>query len=359
MLRLEVSLPGYAYPILCAPGLVESAAFPETFHPEKAVVVSDTTVWALHGARLESALRLRGILYQVSVLPPGEASKSLDAAGRLYHDCHRFALQRGDAVIAFGGGVVGDLAGFVAATYMRGVPFVQVPTTLLAQVDASVGGKVAVNLPEGKNLVGAFYQPIFVLADTALLTTLPQREWRAGMAEVIKYAALGENDLADLLTHPHTVREEPEKIVFRCCRCKAGYVERDERDTSVRMLLNFGHSFGHAIEKYYGFQRLNHGEAVACGMILAAHTGELLGLTAPGTEAELQRLTAVHGLDWHLEAAVTDVIPFMTGDKKNCGGAMSLILLRKMGDPVLHRITPQDLTQLWQEAEDHGRYPNH
>lgn len=347
MLRLDISLPGQTYPLFFGRDLLTGAAFSEIAAFRKAAIVSDETVWALHGERLTRALSARGIVFTSTVIPPGEQSKSLARVERLYHAFHQFGLQRTDAVIAFGGGVVGDLAGFAAATYLRGVKFLQIPTTLLAQADAGVGGKVAVNLPEGKNLVGSFYQPVAVLADTAVLASLPAREWQAGMAEVIKYAALGERELYTLLSGGQAFSGALERTVYLCCRCKAGYVEQDERDTGARMMLNFGHTFGHAIEKYYGFERYNHGEAVARGMMLAARTGEALGVSEAGTARKLQVLLELCGVGWRLDGDVAALIPLMSSDKKNSGAELSLVLLKRMGEPFLYRVSHERLNEVW------------
>lgn len=345
MTELEISLPGHSYSILIGKDILrESAGLLRSRCPGgRAAVVSDETVWKLHGERLENVFREQGITLHVSVIPPGEQSKSLDMLGRLYGEFARFGLKRGDPVIAFGGGVVGDLAGLAAATFMRGVPFIQIPTTLLAQVDSSVGGKVAVNLPEGKNLVGSFWQPSLVVADTELLSTLPEREWKAGMAEVVKYAAIGEALLAPLLENQDEIGNNLEEIVRLCCKCKAGYVERDERDTGLRMMLNFGHTFGHAIEKNHSYEKYNHGEAVAIGMALAVRAGTLLGLTEDGTEESLTALMDSAGICHGFEDKIEEIIPLMSGDKKNSGEEITLVLLERMGSPFIHRVRREEL----------------
>jgi 3-dehydroquinate synthase len=351
MLQLEVNLPGYAYPILFAPELLSRPDWGQDLAVTKAAVVSDENVWALHGETLSAALTARGITFNPIIFPPGETSKSLASAQRLYQEFYRCGLGRGDAVIAFGGGVIGDLAGFAAATYMRGLPLLQIPTTLLAQVDSSVGGKVAVNLPEGKNLVGSFYQPRLVLADTALLATLPEREWRAGMAEVIKYAALAAGELSALLVRGKARTADLERVIYLCCASKTAYVQRDELDQGERMMLNLGHSFAHAIEKRYAFQRFNHGEAVARGLVLAARTGESLGLSVPGTSEKLCALLELYDLDFSLDEAASALVPLMTGDKKNRGGELTLILLKQWGQPFLYNISPEKLTAVLNSRE--------
>lgn len=348
MTELTVALPGRSYPILVGRGALEAgaAALRRLCPDGRATVVADETVWRLHGERLERALAGRGISFRLVLIPPGEASKSMEALARLYGELSRAGHGRGDPVIAFGGGVTGDLAGFAAATYMRGVPLVQIPTTLLAQVDASVGGKVAVNLPEGKNLAGCFWQPELVLADADLLCTLPLREWKAGIAEVVKYAAIGERHLAALMEAQDEPGDRLEEMISLCCACKADYVRRDERDAGARMMLNFGHTFGHALEKLGSYEKYSHGEAVAAGMALAARTGVLLGLTAPVAETRLLGMLDRAGISSACAERVADIVPVMTGDKKNAGGLITLILLRDFGEPFAHRISDAELLGL-------------
>jgi 3-dehydroquinate synthase len=357
MIRLDMQLPGHPYSILTGPGALIEAGEELAAHcvSGRAAVVSDANVWGLHGQLLEAVLNRCGIDSFPVVLPPGEGSKSLAQLEMLYEVFHRSGLRRNDPVIAFGGGVIGDLAGFAASTYMRGVPFIQIPTTLLAQVDSSVGGKVAVNLPAGKNLVGSFYQPDLVVADTSLLSTLPAREWNAGMAEVIKYTALGAAELQALLEEPEKFEGNLEKIIYLCCRCKADYVEQDERDTGKRMMLNFGHTFAHAIEKHYAYSRYNHGEAVAMGMALAVRAGILLGKTASAAEKTLTALMAAYGLDYQLPEDIQVILPLMAGDKKNTDADISLILLRAMGDPFVERLAPETLRNLFLGGERGGK----
>jgi 3-dehydroquinate synthase len=284
------------------------------------------------------------------ILEPGEHNKSLDGLERLYGAFAAMKLRRGGLVVAFGGGVTGDLSGMAAATWMRGVRYIQIPTTLLAQVDSSVGGKTAVNLKEGKNLAGVFYQPALVLIDPALLETLPEREFRCGMAEVIKYGAIRSVPLFENLAHkPDTA--ELAKIIAQCCRIKSEIVERDELDTGERMILNFGHSFGHAIEKAGGYQRHNHGEAVAIGMTLAAEIGEKTGLTAAGIAARIKEVLEIHGLDTDCPYEPEQLLPQMELDKKNESGKIKLVLIREIGTAFTHTIPPATLHSLCRERK--------
>src|SRR5687767_766913 len=261
----------------------------------RCAVISDRTVAKLYGAAVTQSLRTAGFEPVQVTVPPGEASKSLGSVRFCYDALARHRLERKSPIIALGGGVIGDLAGFIAATYLRGVPFIQLPTTLLAQVDSSVGGKVGVNLRAGKNLVGAFYQPLLVICELDVLRTLPAREFRAGLAEVIKYgiiydaALFGQLERAlPTLMQRHT--ETLASIIARCCEIKAAVVAADEREGSLRAILNFGHTLGHALEATLGYGRLLHGEAIAIGQVAAAEFSRVaFGLPA----ADLERIRAL------------------------------------------------------------------
>jgi 3-dehydroquinate synthase len=336
MITQRVALEKNAYDICIGDGLIGDFGalirkrLGESFGSEIALV-TDGNVWRRYAEALSASFARAGLAYRTVVLEPGEENKSLTGLGRLYDAFADMGLRRDGLVAAFGGGVVGDMAGFAAATWMRGIRYVQIPTTLLAQVDSGIGGKTAVNTAAGKNLVGAFYQPALVLTDTALLSTLPAREFRSGMAEVIKYGAIRSKRLFERLKGeltPALLRD----CVAECCAIKAGIVERDEFDTGERMLLNFGHSFGHAIEKLGGFHRYNHGEAVAMGMVLAAEAGEGLGLTASGSAAGLRGLLSFHGLETDCPYAPAELSAQMGLDKKNSGAAVRLILLATLGE---------------------------
>lgn len=318
-------------------------------------VVTDRHVAALHLEPLLASLRAAGIDVRPIVLPPGEPSKSFAGLEPLCDDLLAMNVERGGLLVALGGGVIGDLVGFAAGIVKRGVDFVQVPTTLLAQVDSSVGGKTAINARQGKNLLGLFHQPRLVIADVDLLATLPAREMRAGYAEVVKYGALGDaaffawleaNGMAALSgDKPALVR-----AVSHSCQMKAAIVARDERESGERALLNLGHTFGHALEAATGFsERLLHGEGVAIGMALAFALSVRMGL-AP--QADLARLTA-HLRDIGLPAGIADLgqprpsaedlIAHMAHDKKASGGAVSFVLARGLGQAFLSKDVPQDV----------------
>lgn len=301
------------------------------------LVVTDENVRPLYGEAVKNALEAAGWQVRMAVVPAGESAKTFCWAQRLYDEALLAGIDRKRPIIALGGGVVGDLAGFVAATFLRGVPFVQLPTTLLAQVDSSVGGKVAVNHPQGKNLIGAFYQPHLVAADVTTLDTLPDREWAGGLAEVVKYGAIFDASfLAWLEKHAVALRQksraEIEYVIGVCCRHKAAIVAEDEKETGRRALLNFGHTMGHAIESATSFAHYIHGEAVAIGMVGAAYLGELCGVTAPGTCERLERILKTFGLP--IRSAVCSagqLEPLLMHDKKVAEGALHWVLLQEAG----------------------------
>lgn len=318
----------------------------------KAHVVSDSNVWALHGAALETALREAGLTCDSCVVPAGEASKGLDTASMLYDWLAARRAERGDAVVAFGGGMVGDLAGFVAATYLRGLPLVQAPTSLLAMVDASVGGKVAVNHREAKNIIGAFYQPRLVFADVSLLTTLPLRELVSGWAEVIKHALIMDAALLENLEQDaeRLIALEPEAtahVVRRSMALKAQVVSEDERETTGRRtILNYGHTVGHALEAASEYEALLHGEAVSVGMVAAAEIGRRLGVTPPALAERQRALLERFGLPVKATGLRADrVVKAMELDKKVERASVRWVLLADAGRPVLRSDVPGSLVR--------------
>src|SRR5438105_1341074 len=287
--RLRVELDDRGYDILVGPGLIARAGAEilPLMRRRQAVIITDETVARHHLEPLRRSLDERGIAHHAVILPPGEGTKDLAHFGRLIDDILGHGIERGTMLVALGGGVVGDIAGFAAATLLRGIDFVQIPTTLLAQVDSSVGGKTAINTSAGKNLLGAFYQPRLVLADTGSLSTLPRREVRAGYAEIAKYGLIRDADFFEWLEVQGTAvcDLEPSQLtraVMVSCRMKAAIVAADERETGdERALLNFGHTFGHALEAETGFgDRLLHGEAVGLGMVMAFDFAVRLGLAS-------------------------------------------------------------------------------
>ena len=348
--EVRVELGARSYPIRIGAGLLaDTAHWRDALPGRHALVVSDEHVAPLYLQRLLVALgdgifregkrgSLPGLKVSTLILPAGEAHKTLDTTARIFTALADLQASRDACVIALGGGVIGDLAGFGAACWMRGIALIQMPTTLLAMVDSSVGGKTGVDLPQGKNLIGAFHQPRAVIADTDTLATLPGRELRAGFAEVIKYGALGdavffawlESNAAALLARDSGALAE---CIARCCAQKAGIVARDETERGERALLNFGHSFGHALEAVCGYGNLLHGEAVAIGMCLAARLSARLGLSAAADTARLHDLLTRCGLPTSLPPGTNAdaLLTAMRLDKKNASGRLRLILWRGVG----------------------------
>lgn len=312
-------------------------------------IVSDDNVWPCHGAKLATALEGAGLEVAHCVLPAGEATKSLEWAGRVYDWLVEERTERGDVVVALGGGVIGDLAGFVAATFLRGLRLVHVPTSLAAQVDASIGGKTGVNHPKAKNLIGAFYQPQLVIADTLTLRTLPLRELGSGWAEVIKMGMVLDGKLFERLAAEADglrVLEEPgtSEVVARCVELKAGVVEQDEREADWRMVLNYGHTVGHAIEAATGYSRYLHGEAVAIGMNAASFLAEGLGLLESLDRQRQTRLLASFGLPLGgADVEVQDLRGPLSLDKKTRAARPVWVLPRGIGQVEFRRDVPTAL----------------
>jgi 3-dehydroquinate synthase len=305
------------------------------------LVVTDEHA-AIHARTAVGALEKAGYQTTIESLPAGEIQKSLATASRLYDRLADLRADRQSLIVAVGGGVIGDLSGFVAATYARGLPLLMVPTTLLAMVDSSVGGKVAVNHPKGKNLIGAFHQPVGVWIDTTALDTLPDREYKSGLAEVVKYGMVLDAEFFSYLeTHADAIsRREPEvvrHVIARCCRIKADVVEKDEREeTGHRMILNYGHTFAHAFETAAGYGRWLHGEAVAAGMRCAARLAEQRGLVSPNLTTRQDRLLSALGLPISQDSwSAADLIHVMQSDKKAQGGRLRFVLPCRLGEAVV------------------------
>ncbi len=354
--RLRVELGERAYEIVVGPRLIEGAGqeILPLMRRRQAVIVSDQTVAGHFLAPLRDSLAEAGIAHHTVVLPPGEETKDLDHFGRLTEDILACGIERGSMLVALGGGVVGDLTGFAAATLLRGIDFVQIPTTLLAQVDSSVGGKTGINTRIGKNLIGAFYQPRLVLADTGSLASLPRRELLAGYAEIVKYGLIRDAEFfawcerqgnALCALEPGPLRH----AVLTSCRMKAAIVAVDEREEGDRALLNFGHTFGHALETETGFSsRLLHGEAVALGMVLAFDFAARLGLAAAAEGERVRRHFVATGLPTRLADIGLAGIPaerllaHMGRDKKVRDGKIALILPRHIGDAFVMKDAPAE-----------------
>ena len=308
-------------------GLLSRAAavIGETFSPSRIHIVSDSTVAPLYLQKLEQQFTLP---VTHTVIPAGEEHKRLATVEGIYHDLLANGMTRKDLIVALGGGVVGDITGFAAATFLRGVSLCQIPTTLLAQVDSSVGGKTGVDMPEGKNLVGAFYQPRLVLIDPAVLATLPDQTFADGMAEVIKYGYISNREILDMVSAPD-YKKNIERIICECVRIKRDVVTIDEHDTGLRMILNFGHTIGHAAEKLGNYVDLTHGQAVAVGMVAAMRLSAMLG-----NEDLSERLIGIleHiGLPTELKYGREDIYRSLLSDKKKFGATVNFILVREPG----------------------------
>jgi 3-dehydroquinate synthase len=334
---IDVALGARCYPVWIGRGLLDDPArWRARLRGRHVLVISNTTVAPLYLERV--ARGLDGLHWSSFLLDDGEAHKNFGNVGRALEALATLGATRDACIIALGGGVVGDLAGFAAACWMRGIDFIQMPTTLLAMVDSSVGGKTGVNLPAGKNLVGAFHQPRAVIADIDTLATLPDREYRAGLAEVVKGAAIGDVAFfawleanAEALARRHTATLV--EAIASKVRDKAGVVARDETEQGERALLNFGHTFGHALETAGHYTTLLHGEAVAIGMVLAARLSERLGMSDAADTARLQRLLERLGLSVALPPGMSpeQLLELMRLDKKNTAGTLRLILWRGIG----------------------------
>jgi 3-dehydroquinate synthase len=338
---VTVPVPRRAYEVTIGTAILATADehLPDLPDATTAFVISDRAVADLHYEALAGALEARGLASVILLVPRGEEAKSLQGFESLLRQLASREAHRDDVILALGGGSIGDLAGFVASTYMRGLPLVQLPTTLTAQVDAAIGGKTAVNLPEGKNLVGTFAQPVAVLADLDVLATLDDRDYRSGLAEVAKYAltldepllALLEGDPASVIARDAVVMED---VIARCVTAKARIVAEDERDASARLVLNYGHTLGHALERLDAFRGRTHGEAIALGMIFAAGLAERRGLVA-GLSIRTERLLRSLGL----EAAgplppAEDVLRCLRLDKKYRRG-VRFVLLEDVGRTLI------------------------
>jgi len=346
---LNVDLGERSYPISIGPSLLnDPTLLARHVNGGKVAIVTNTTVAPLYLERVESALRAAGKQVMSVILPDGEEFKNWSSLMQIFDTLLANKADRKTTLIALGGGVIGDLTGYAAASYMRGVDFIQVPTTLLSQVDSSVGGKTGINHPLGKNMIGAFYQPRAVIADTSTLETLPDRELSAGLAEVIKHGAIIDAAFFDWIEANIGLLMARDKgalayAIARSCEIKADVVRQDEREGGLRAILNFGHTFGHAIEAGLGYGEWLHGEAVGCGMVMAADLSQRLGLVDAATVARVRALVAAAGLPVKApDLGTARWLELMEVDKKNEGGAIKFILLKPLGAPSITN-APQEL----------------
>ncbi|RKL62175.1 3-dehydroquinate synthase [Thermoanaerobacteraceae bacterium SP2] len=353
MERINVNLGKRSYPIFIEHGILGniSKIVREYFSDRKILVITDSNVVDLYARQIAAGLENEGFQTFVEVVPAGEVSKSLARAEDLYNAALDHRLDRKSAILALGGGVVGDLAGFIAATYMRGIGFIQVPTTLLAQVDSSVGGKVAVNLPRAKNIVGAFYQPKLVIIDPDTLLSLPEREFAEGLAEVIKYGIIRDEDFFRWLEqYIKNLRQNTADLVHaikRSCEIKAEIVSEDEAECGLRMVLNFGHTVGHALEAVFGYGTLLHGEAVALGMVFEAKIALNRGLIDERTFLRIEGLVkSAVPKDLPHRPDPDSLIESMSFDKKNLNEKITFILPERLGRVgVYSDITAKEILQ--------------
>ncbi|MGE5629567.1 MAG: 3-dehydroquinate synthase [Caulobacteraceae bacterium] len=317
------------------------------YKDKKAVIITDDNVNKLYGTLVYKGIIEAGLNCTLLSVSPGEKSKSLEVLAGIYEALAGFNINRGDIIIALGGGVVGDLAGFAAATYLRGISYIQVPTTLLAQVDSSIGGKTAVDLPCGKNLVGSFYQPEIVFIDTSFLATLEDRYLKDGTAEVIKYGCIKDKRLFERLLNYEKLKqciEDMDELVYTCCSIKRAVVEADELDRGERMLLNFGHTIGHAVEQYYNYEKYTHGEAVAMGMVQITKRSEEMGLTEKGSAAAIEEVLIKYGLPHQIPVKDRkELVRAMKLDKKFNGDSISIVLLSKLGAAFTRKVKIEEL----------------
>lgn len=351
MHQLDVNISGRRYAIRIADGLFQRIPnlLSQSHAGRKMAVICETNVHELYGASLLEALQAAGFDAFTVVFPEGEAHKTLETLTGMYASLAAHAFTRSDVVVALGGGVTGDMAGLAAATFLRGTGFVQIPTTLLAMVDSSIGGKVAVDLPQGKNLVGAFYQPQAVYTDPALLDTLSDRQFANGMAELIKHGFLFDASLvARIGQHADRSALRPHLAGFiaESCDCKRRVVEQDEHDNGPRQLLNFGHTLGHALEKVTGFSTMAHGEAIAIGMSVFTRMSEACGWSVPGTAARVDTVLTSLGLPILLpDVAAEDVWQAIQLDKKARSGSITIVTLNTIGEGTLRTMPIPELKE--------------
>lgn len=349
MQTIHVDLGAHAYDIEIAAGLLpEVGAKVAQLLPKarKAAIISDTNVAPLYAGRLQQSLEAAGFAVSQVIIQAGEQSKNMQVLSEVLEQLAAAGLTRTDVVLTLGGGVVGDLGGFAAASFMRGVAFVQIPTSLLAQIDSSVGGKVAVDLKAGKNLAGAFYQPKAVFIDTELLATLSTRFLHDGLAEAIKYGCIKDAALFEKIAGFNSDAEllaDIGSVVATCCAIKARIVEQDEFDTGLRMLLNFGHTLGHAVEQHFGYSHFTHGEGVAIGMYQLTARTEELDITAKGTAERIKSVLAKYNLPCDAGVEKSLLLDTMARDKKKNGNSITLIVLKEIGEGVLQKTNWSDV----------------
>ncbi len=353
MYKLDIKLAEKNYPILIKSGIINNIGdeLAKVYENKRITIITDYNVERIYGEKLINNLEINGYEANTISVEPGENSKSIETLSRLYDRLLDTNITRKDMIIAFGGGVIGDLGGFAAATLFRGVKYIQIPTSLLAQIDSSIGGKVAVNLSRGKNLVGNFYHPEAVFIDPELLKTLPKRYLCDGMAEVIKYACIKDADLFNKLTELETelgLFSIIHEIIYKCCSIKKEIIEKDEKELGDRMLLNFGHTIGHAIERAFNYERYTHGEAVAIGMHYITQRSEDIGITKKGTANLIKELLVKFELPFELpEIDHNMLIEAINLDKKSEAKILNIVLLKEIGDSFIKKIEKEDINSFF------------
>jgi 3-dehydroquinate synthase len=318
----------------------------------KAAVITDSNVAELYSEAVLQSLKSAGFETNLFVFPAGECSKSHKTLLDIYSFLAESDITRSDIIIALGGGVTGDMAGFAAATFLRGIDFIQIPTTLLAQTDSSIGGKTGVDLEQGKNLVGSFYQPRLVICDPAVLATLSPRIFNDGMAEVVKHGCIKDYNLFKKINFAKNIDDILFEMICRSIEIKRDVVENDEKEKGERMLLNFGHTMGHAIEKVYNFGTYTHGEAVAMGMVLVAEVGETNGLTQKGTAEQIKSLLIKLNLPIECPVNIKELAKAAINDKKRSGGSINLVLLKKLGEAFTLKLPITELESFFSGGEN-------
>ncbi|MDE6506376.1 MAG: 3-dehydroquinate synthase [Eubacterium sp.] len=313
---------------------------------KKIAIITETNVAPLYLDTVKGCVENEGFEVVSYIFPAGESSKTTETVVGIVEFLAESGLTREDMVVALGGGVCGDMAGFAAAIYLRGIKFVQIPTTLLSQVDSSVGGKTGVDLPQGKNLCGAFHQPALVLIDPDVLETLSPHFFSDGMGEVIKYGCIKSKALFERI-ETENVKDFIEDLIYDCVNIKRGVVERDEKEAGERALLNFGHTAGHAIEKLHNFTDISHGEAVGVGMVMISEAGERIGLTEQGTADRIRKVLEKYNMKTEVENSVTDIIGAMYHDKKRTGSGIKFIMLHSIGDSFINPVENDKVKELF------------
>lgn len=347
MKKLRVNV-AQGYDILIKKGLLNDFAgyVDDICKAKKICLISETNVYPIYGQNIHNQLKSHGYEVFDFVFPAGEESKKAETVIKMVEFMAENELTRNDIAVALGGGVCGDMAGFAAAIYLRGIKFVQIPTSLLAQVDSSVGGKTAVDLPQGKNLCGAFHQPSLVLIDPNTLDSLSDHFFADGMAEAIKMGCIKSETLFELI-EKNDVKENVEDIIYQCVSLKAGVVERDEKEHGERALLNFGHTPGHAIEKLHNFKTVSHGEAVGMGMVLISSVGEKLGITTEGTSKRIADILVKNNLRTHDNLSVKEIVNAMSADKKRTGQGINFIMLHSVGNGFIYPVKYENIPKMF------------